>query len=158
MKTNIFVLSDLVQVRNNEGNTALHLAAIGGSTLPIQTWIKAGGKIDQKIMENYLQVIGLLVEEGRSDLEAKNGGGSAPLHLAASTGNVFIIEKLLELGADKEAKDLNGNTGKTYKTNKTSIQQSVQVFFCKHFGVISTITQMILIFRESLKEKYENKQ
>jgi ankyrin repeat protein len=155
MKTNIFVLSDLVQVRNNEGNTALHLAAIGGSTLPIQTWIKAGGKIDQKMMENYLQVIALLVEEGRSDLEAKNCGGSAPLHLAASTGNVFIIEKLLELGADKEAKDFNGNTG---KTNKTSIKQSVQVFFCKHFGVISTITQMILIFRESLKEKYENKQ
>ena len=100
-------------MKNNDGNTALHLAANGGSTIPIQTWIKVGGKIDEKIIGNYLEVIGLLVDEGGSDLEAKNVVGSSALHLAANTGNVFIVEKLLELGADKRAKDFNGNTGKT---------------------------------------------
>ena len=101
---------ELKKVQNKEGNTPLHMASQGCTTEAIQTWIKVGGKVGQQLIDDYSEVVRLLAERGQANLEAKNKAGSTPLHLAASTGNLYLIELLLELGAEEQPKDDNGNT------------------------------------------------
>ncbi len=101
---------ELIMAQNKEGNTPLDVASQGGATEAIQTWIKVGGKVGQQLIDDYSEVVRLLVERGKANLEAINKAGSRPLHLAASTGNLYLIELLIKLGADEHPKDDNENT------------------------------------------------
>ena len=51
----------------------------------------------------------LLIEKG-ADIEAKNKGGSTPLHIAALSGSGDIAKLLIDNGADIKAKDIFGST------------------------------------------------
>ena len=77
----------IVDIRTPTGETALHVACMGG----------------------HLDVIMLLIYT-KHDIFAKNNNGNTMLHFAAMTGNIHIINFLLEAGADKNAKDGDGMT------------------------------------------------
>jgi hypothetical protein len=76
-----------IEATNEEGLTALHLAAdIRNAPL-----------------------VGLLISNG-ANLEATNKHGSTPLHRAAAGGNWNVVELLVEKGARIDAKDMMGFT------------------------------------------------
>ncbi|MDE2794833.1 MAG: ankyrin repeat domain-containing protein [Gemmatimonadota bacterium] len=70
------------------GNTPLHFAAR-------YSWDPA--------------VFVVLIEAG-ADVEARNGHGQTPLHLAAQGNKPVVVSQLVEAGADLDARDRNGNT------------------------------------------------
>jgi len=74
-----------VTAKNDSGITPLHLAA-------------------------YPEMVAILVEHG-ADLEAKEDGGGTPLHIASENPDAFdVMQKMLELGAQVNAKDNAGQT------------------------------------------------
>ena len=84
-----------VDIKTPTGETALHVACMGG----------------------HLDVIMLLIYT-KHDIFAKNNNGNTVLHFAAMTGNIHIINFLLEAGADKNAKDNNGMTALDVATER----------------------------------------
>ena len=76
-----------VNVKNNDGNTALHEAARFG----------------------YLEIASKLLDKG-ADVNVKNSDGFTPLHSASASGFVKVAELLIEKGANVNAKSRDGRT------------------------------------------------
>ena len=55
----------------------------------------------------HLAICRLLIDKG-AQVEARNFGGSTPLHYAASQGHIEIVRLLCDRGADVEARNING--------------------------------------------------
>ena len=79
--------SDSLEVRDQDGRTALHQCAIDGWDRGIQ----------------------FLVEQG-ADLDAQDKMGQTPLHYASSEFHLSCAKILLETGAAVDLMDSNGNT------------------------------------------------
>ncbi|MDE5057458.1 ankyrin repeat domain-containing protein, partial [Wolbachia endosymbiont of Drosophila bocki] len=58
----------------------------------------------------YVQMVEILLKEGRTDVNAQDKKGRTPLHYAARHGHTQVVEVLLEKGADV---NLQGKDGKT---------------------------------------------
>jgi ankyrin repeat protein len=80
-------LEALVNERDAEGRTALHVAAQRG----------------------HVEVVTALVQMG-ADKEAANAVGARPLHWAAMSGQLEVVRLLLQLGADWDATMHDGTT------------------------------------------------
>jgi ankyrin repeat protein len=74
-------------VRDNNGNTPLHLAVIGG----------------------HLEVARMLLE-CKADVNSRNEDGSTPLLIVSSKGNLDTLRLLLTYGADASVSDNKGRT------------------------------------------------
>ena len=74
-------------VRTGDGDTPLHLHASG--------------------RESDIALVSALVRRG-ANLDARNDLGQTPLHVARASDNLVVVRKLLELGADAEARDNAG--------------------------------------------------
>ena len=83
----LIVKGAVIDVKNEAGNTLLHLAA----------------------QEGHKDIAELLIEKG-IDINAKNNNGQTPAHLAVQNRQRDTVKLLLEKGADINAKDNNGNT------------------------------------------------
>uniref|UniRef100_A0AAU7YKR4 Ankyrin repeat domain-containing protein n=1 Tax=Wolbachia endosymbiont of Oeneis ivallda TaxID=3171168 RepID=A0AAU7YKR4_9RICK len=81
------------QVMNEDGDTALHLAA----------------------MKDDLNTVKYLVEKG-VEVDVKNKYGATPLHVASIRGNLEIAQFLLDHGADVNAQVVNGLTPLNWAT------------------------------------------
>ena len=77
----------LLDARDRAGDTALHLATLGG----------------------HKRIVARLLEECPELCNAQDNQGWTALHYAASTGNSALAEALLDAGADVRP-DKNGNT------------------------------------------------
>jgi ankyrin repeat protein len=77
-----------VDLRNAQGATALHDAALAGK----------------------LDVVQLLVEKGANVNAKDNESGATPLHHAASWGRTEVVTFLLENGADASIRTKGGDT------------------------------------------------
>lgn len=73
------------EATDDDGRTAMHYAAAGGSS----------------------EVVRALVEMG-CDVNASDDDGSTPLAEAATRGNIAVVELLIELGADITVKNADG--------------------------------------------------
>ncbi|MDP2877940.1 MAG: ankyrin repeat domain-containing protein, partial [Sulfuricella sp.] len=51
-----------------------------------------------------------IIKENPAMRDARTGLGSTPLHLAATNPDVTAVKALLAVGADVNAKDMDGNT------------------------------------------------
>ena len=79
------------------------------------------------------EVLGVLAKKG-ADLNALAAWGNrpTPLMVAAGTGKLRVVDKLLELGADAVAADSNGNTARDYAA--THRRQAVLERLKSHSG------------------------
>ena len=124
-----------VEAKNKKEETALHCALKVendeafrllrdyGSDLS-QTFQNTNGKfyslilideegnnlLHQLALKNDVMDVTMLLEKHTYDLEAKNKAKKTALHCAARTGNIEVVNLLLEKGAKLEAKDKDGNT------------------------------------------------
>lgn len=108
------------QSLNDDGSSPLHVAAESGSPEVASLLIGAGldpnvrtGEGDTPLhlhasaRESDTALVSALVRGG-ADLGARNDLGQTPLHVARARGNLDVTRKLLELGADPEARDNAG--------------------------------------------------
>src|SRR5690606_25536448 len=84
--------------RNEAGQTPL-LLLLGARAEP-------GATCDEEVL---LAAMDRLLAEG-VDLDARDGRGLAPLHLAALHGLPRVVQRLLREGADRQARDALGRT------------------------------------------------
>lgn len=58
----------------------------------------------------YVQMVEILLKEGRTDVNVRDKKGRTPLHYAAGHGHTQVVEVLLEKGADVNLQDEGGRT------------------------------------------------
>jgi ankyrin repeat protein len=85
---------------NDESNSALHAALAGRAGLRVVTALLARG----------------------ADVNARDGGGYTPLHIAAFGGDVAVINTLLARGASAEARANDGRTALAIAEDKGHAQ------------------------------------
>ena len=123
-----------VNVKDDDGNTALHKAAVRGNRIDVIRALADYG-IDLNAENNdgntalhkaasrgKISIIRALAELG-ADMNAKNERRNSPLYIAAMTGNLPVISVLMELGADVNVKDNDGSTAlhKAAKAGKIDV-------------------------------------
>ncbi len=64
-----------------------------------------------------MDIIRLLVENGKADINAKSSYGVTPLIAATAAGQAEVVQYLIKHGADSTAKDDLGKTALTYASN-----------------------------------------
>jgi len=77
-----------VNARDEQGRTALHLAA----------------------MDGHEEMVRELIGKQSADVNARDSNGATPLHLAASHGHKQVVAALLAGGADPALTDKQGHT------------------------------------------------
>jgi ankyrin repeat protein len=75
------------EVRDRQGRTRLHFAALSGDSAAVEELVAAG-----------------------ADLDSADSNGFTPLHLAAQEWNFHVAQMLLEAGAEVDRKNRYGNT------------------------------------------------
>lgn len=91
------------------------------STISTSTGIVYGNSpLCNAILKGDLATVKKFVEYGADVNEMNNG--LTPLMMAARYNRVDIIKYLLEKGADKQIKDVRGNTALQYAENSKSVE------------------------------------
>jgi len=111
-----------INVRNSDGETPLHKAALVARADIAKVLIDNGADIDAKTHHKFTPlhqaamnsqwaaaVAELLIYEG-ADIHARTSDGYSPLHLACIGGNNKILELLIQKGSDVNVKDNHGST------------------------------------------------
>ena len=109
-----------IEARNENGTTALMIAAFLGHTATMQALLAQGADIDAKDAEGYDALL-YAVENGHianvqallvkgADIEASNENRPTALIHAARCGHTEVVQALLDKGADINAKDNRGWT------------------------------------------------
>ncbi|RMZ74098.1 hypothetical protein GMOD_00004939 [Pyrenophora seminiperda CCB06] len=111
-----------VDIRDDFGKTALHLAALRGNEAVVRLLVEKGADVKAKdkngmtalhgaASEGNEAMVRLLVDRG-ADVNAKSNDGETVLHVAASfwRGNEAVVRLLVNSGADVKAKDNDGIT------------------------------------------------
>ena len=103
-----------LDVRDNDGNTALQIAAIWGRDAVVQMLLLAGADTEARNMYGHTALLISVSQGYTSVVEALLKGGAkaeaAALHQAVVSGNTAIVELLLLAGADKDALSSEGHT------------------------------------------------
>ena len=116
-------LTELLNAKNMNGATALHIVAERGTLQVVECLLEAG--IDKDAVNNcnatalhlaagngLLRIVQWLVE-AQADVNVRSDAGNTPLINGAASGDPAIVKCLLEAGADKNAKNLKGDTAYT---------------------------------------------
>ena len=96
-----------VNARDDDGNTVLHKAAMGGFPELLLFLLDHSADIEAKDdkgtrgihMAQSLDVMALLIKHG-ADINAKDDDGLAALHYAACEGHKWMLLLLIECGAE----------------------------------------------------------
>jgi len=128
----------LLESRNTDNLTPLHLASVHGQTAIASFLLEKGAEIDAGDNENstalhnaagrgHQEIISLLIKNGAS-ANRKDDNGMTPLHFACASGHETCAEILLDKGADPGAREANGRT---------------PLFFCARSGSLSLCKLLI---------------
>jgi len=109
-----------VNIKDNGGESPLHLASRGGRDTVVQQLLAAGADVDIKDLSGMTPlhwvswhgrdtVVQQLLAAG-ADIDIKDCGGTTPLHLASWRGRDTVVQQLLAAGADIDIKDCDGET------------------------------------------------
>ena len=110
------LFKDIDDIKNKDGRTPLHIACVCGNLGRIKLLIKHGARVNVKdirdstplslaVLHNHISIVSALVSEFGCD---PNDGLS--LHTACEHGNMTIVKTLMEVGANVNDKDVDGNT------------------------------------------------
>ncbi len=110
-----------VNVRNNDGETPLHIAARNGYTEIMRELLSYDADPNtcnafgftptySATSFGYKDAVRILAIDARADVNKRDKGGRAPLHIAAQKGFIVLTAILLENGADITAVDKAGYT------------------------------------------------
>jgi len=149
-KVRALILTDtnLINAKNNDGWTPLHIAAANGKDDMAEMLLDHGADVNAKdnggatpllyaAMYGQKEVAQVLLDHG-ADVNAKTVGGMTPLHYAAMRGYTDLAELLLTHGADVNARDSSfGDTPlKWAMTSKESSPEMIDLL--KAHGGVST--------------------
>ena len=109
-----------VNTQDDDGDTALHAAALHGSEDAARCLIRHQASTTIKAKDGNtplhtaaargsILIVKIILENG-GDLEEINNQGRTPLHRAALFGHPGVLKTLLEVGAKVDTKDLHGRT------------------------------------------------
>jgi ankyrin repeat protein len=129
----------LINAKNNNGLTAIHMAAGGGHNVAIDHLILKGSDVNVKTSDGST-AIHIAAMTGRNttidhlilkglDVNAKNNSGSTAIHAAAVFGRNTTIDHLILKGLDVNAKTNDGATA---------------IHIAAHYGRNTTIDHLIL--------------
>lgn len=107
------------RLRDNQGRTALHLAALSGMADVVEWLIAQGGaELEARDRDKYQplhwaaqngheEIVDMLISKGAAK-DAKSSQGSTPLHCAANNGHTHVMALLLKhgLGTNSKSKEL----------------------------------------------------
>ncbi|CAH0548154.1 unnamed protein product [Brassicogethes aeneus] len=110
-----------IVVKNNKGETKLHLAAIKGNALAVQVLLDQGHPVNirdhagwlplhEAANNGRLDVVRLLLDHGSAINDRGDTQGVTPLHDSAYNGHVDIMELLLDKGASAITMTDDGET------------------------------------------------
>ena len=126
-----------VDIPRRKGRTPLHCTADQDRAAAAHVLVCEGADIDARDMAGMsilhsasaydsVNIIHLLFEMGKPDLESTSNRGLTPLHYAAANGRTYIARTLLEHQADMDARDNLGRTPLDHAiSNGHRIMQSV---------------------------------
>jgi ankyrin repeat protein len=97
-----------INVKNNNGDTPLISASIGG---PDRYGSRIGGLLQpgDGRPRGRMEVVQVSLDGGAA-INVQNNNGMSPLHNAASDGDLEIVHVLLERGADINVRNNDGDT------------------------------------------------
>ncbi len=122
-----------VNVKDNDGNTALMRASANDNFEVVRLLIKKGADVNAKDNDGYtalmaassnkdLELATLLIKKG-ADVNGSNNAGETPLMLASLNGNFDMAQLLIKKGADVNAKSSKGNTALKYSFLDTRMSE-----------------------------------
>lgn len=108
---------------NSRGLTALHVAALRGSSACVRRLLAAGADVNYQDSDGRIPLfyaarsrrdaarrcLQMLLEAG-SSLDVPDTYGATPLHAAVEAGNAAAVEALLRAGANHACRDAEGRT------------------------------------------------
>lgn len=110
-------LSIEIEALNENGKTALHLAAEKGNLKILQKLIEKGADVKAKDREgksclhlavDFPDVVQYFIQLDSTNINAQDNDGDTPLHHAVTNQNIEIIELLFKNDADPDSKNLEG--------------------------------------------------
>lgn len=120
-----FLLKDChcdINLKNNDGDTALHLAAKTSSANIVQTLLnvkdvnvyvrdkKGKTVLHNAVLSEKIDIVDMLLHKDNTFVYLKDENNQTPLHYAAQTNNLIIINQLLNAGANINRADNKGQT------------------------------------------------
>ncbi|MCM8534400.1 MAG: ankyrin repeat domain-containing protein [Lentisphaeraceae bacterium] len=128
----------LLNIRDKNGNTLMHMAAECGHQNVVEFLLKKGALINRKNSEGntplHLSVsnrksnaLAFMVKKG-ANVNARNNSGESPLHLAV--WSTVYVEKLLDAGADINARDNFSDTPLNHAVENDNIKSVDKLLKC----------------------------
>jgi pectate lyase len=128
-----------INVKDNQGNTPLHLAAQGGHREVVEFLLSKDSDVNTRrtgypagdtplhtaVRAGNIDIVELLLRNG-ADTDVKNESGQTPLDIALSRNRKDIIELLISKGADVSSVHLAAYIGDLAKV-KAFIQEGIDI-------------------------------
>ncbi|KAM3134056.1 hypothetical protein pb186bvf_013782, partial [Paramecium bursaria] len=125
LKTLLHNCAENINLKNKEGNAAIHLAAQYGhldcliellskNALPKQPGQNGSQPIHLAAAYGHFHIVKFLKDQAKANINSIDKYGRTPLAMAARNGNLEILSYLLKNGADYRINDSSGNSPMHY--------------------------------------------